>query len=1113
MYIADLHIHSRYSRATSRELTPETLELSARRKGIRLLGTGDFTHPAWQAELEEKLVPAEDGLCRLKKEYMREPGEGDACKGTRFVVSGEISSIYKQDGRVRKVHSLILLPGLEEAKLLSKRLEAIGNICSDGRPILGLSCRDLLEIMLETCPDGIFVPAHIWTPHFSMFGACSGFDTVEECFGDLAPHIHAVETGLSSDPPMNWRLSALDRFQLISNSDAHSPAKLGREANLLDTELSYAGLKRAVEMGNGLAGTIEFFPEEGKYHFDGHRKCHICMSPLEAESHGGICPVCKKKMTMGVSHRIDQLADRPEGFLPERRKPFESLVPLPEVIAASTGRSVASKRVQEEYLDMLRVLGTEFEILREVPVEDIRRHFGRLAAEGIRRLRNGEVARLPGFDGEYGTIRLFRPDELENPDGQMTMAGIFGAGGGESQASHDRKEARREACDAGNLEAQKGDGCSAGSPEAMEGSACAAGALEELAGDVCSFVGRKELAGEIRDTSVQAGAERMAGNVLEPDFLDCLNEGQRRAAEHPARAVAVIAGPGTGKTGTLAARIRCLTELRRVKPSEITAVTFTNQAAGELKERLRREMPNRSAAGRIQTGTFHSICLALLKAAGKETVLADGLECQKLAEAVIEDMGLKLCSSELLQAGSEEKAKRILGAGEAEPMSEGLRKAAGAYEERMREQGLMDFDDLLTEALGLLYLASEPVRKFCRRFRYLLVDEFQDISPLQYRLILAWNREGDELFVIGDPDQSIYGFRGSDPECFARLMEDFPETEVIRLQENYRSTAWITAAACGMISKNPGEKRELVPMTGKGLPVRVLTASGRRSEGIAAAREISRMVGGIDMLDAGERIRSGEEPIRSFSDIAVLCRTNRQVEEMEEFLKTEGIPYTVIGKGSFLESENVQRTLKFFRTLYGNGTGDSPEEESWDQALLEAYRPLKKKRPAALVEKWSRDMGLAGDEAVEKLSAMAVFHKTMEEFLYLLDFGEEGDLMRRGGSLCTADSVSLMTLHGSKGLEFPAVILYGVRKNSIPLEYFKNRKSGSGREEDPEAGLQEERRLFYVGMTRAKEELVLLTSGEPSAFLSELPEEALLRETVRGPGETGMKQLSLFDFM
>lgn len=418
MYIADLHIHSRYSRATSRELTPETLELSARRKGIRLLGTGDFTHPAWQAELEEKLVPAEDGLCRLKKEYMREPGEGDACKGTRFVVSGEISSIYKQDGRVRKVHSLILLPGLEEAKLLSKRLEAIGNIRSDGRPILGLSCRDLLEIMLETCPDGIFVPAHIWTPHFSMFGAFSGFDTVDECFGDLSSHIHAVETGLSSDPPMNWRVSMLDRFQLISNSDAHSPAKLGREATLLDIDWSYEGLRGAIQNGNGLAGTIEFFPEEGKYHMDGHRKCNLCLTPMETETYQGKCPVCGRKITIGVSHRIEQLADRAEGFVKEGANGFESLVPLPEVISACVGVSSRSKKVQKEYEQMLRMIGPKFEILRTVPLEEIRQKSGFLIAEGIERLRNGEVERIPGFDGEYGTIKLFQPYELEEVDRQ-----------------------------------------------------------------------------------------------------------------------------------------------------------------------------------------------------------------------------------------------------------------------------------------------------------------------------------------------------------------------------------------------------------------------------------------------------------------------------------------------------------------------------------------------------------------------------------------------------------------------------------------------------------------------------------------------------------------------
>ena len=262
MYIAALHIHSRFSRATSKDGDLPHLDWWARRKGIRMVGTGDFTHPAWRAELREQLVPAGEGVYTLRQDLrLPDVAPGEA---PRFVITGEISCIYKRHGRTRKVHNLILLPSLEAADELSARLEAIGNIHSDGRPILGLDSRDLLELTLDTCPDAEFIPAHIWTPHFALFGAFSGFDTMEECFGDLTGHIHAVETGLSSDPPMNWRLSALDRFQLISNSDAHSPAKLGREANLLDTELSYAGLKRAVETGNGLAGTIEFFPEEGK---------------------------------------------------------------------------------------------------------------------------------------------------------------------------------------------------------------------------------------------------------------------------------------------------------------------------------------------------------------------------------------------------------------------------------------------------------------------------------------------------------------------------------------------------------------------------------------------------------------------------------------------------------------------------------------------------------------------------------------------------------------------------------------------------------------------------------------------------------------------------------
>ncbi len=406
-YIGDLHIHSRYSRATSKDCTPEHLDLWARRKGIHIVGTGDFTHPAWREELKEKLEPAEDGLYVLKDGYRIKEDPVPGGKIPRFVVTGEISSIYKKNGKTRKVHSLILLPGLEDAERISARLEQIGNIHSDGRPILGLDCRDLLEIVLELCPRAVYVPAHIWTPHFSMFGAFSGFDTVEECFEDLTSYIHAVETGLSSDPPMNWRVSALDRFQLISNSDAHSPAKLGREANLFDIPLSYEGLYRAIQTGEGLGGTIEFFPEEGKYHMDGHRKCGLCLTPSETVKYNGKCPVCGRKITIGVSHRIGELADRPEGYVKPGAKPFESLVPLPEVIGASVGRGAAGVKVQREYRRLLAELGPEFEILRNIPPEDIRRAAGNRVAEGIQRLRNGQVECVPGFDGEYGVIRLF----------------------------------------------------------------------------------------------------------------------------------------------------------------------------------------------------------------------------------------------------------------------------------------------------------------------------------------------------------------------------------------------------------------------------------------------------------------------------------------------------------------------------------------------------------------------------------------------------------------------------------------------------------------------------------------------------------------------------------
>lgn len=404
MFYADLHIHSRYSRATSRDCDLPHLDLWARKKGIALVGTGDFTHPAWRQELQEQLLPAEEGLYRLKEAY-RLPWDSAWPQGEpRFLVTGEISSIYKQGGKTRKVHNVLLLPSLEAAEKLARRLERIGNLQADGRPILGLSSHDLLALTLETCPQAVFLPAHIWTPHFSLFGAFSGFDSLEECFGDLAPYVRAVETGLSSDPPMNGRVPQLDALQLVSHSDAHSPQKLGREADVLETELSYPAVKRALETGEGLWGTVEFFPQEGKYHWDGHRNCGVCLSPREAKALENLCPVCGKPLTIGVEHRVEDLARRQPGEGPAGAKPFVRLAPLATVLAARLGKGEQTKTVQGVYEALLAQLGPEFTVLRQTPAEAIASLAGEAAAQGVELLRQGKVAWRPGFDGEYGKL-------------------------------------------------------------------------------------------------------------------------------------------------------------------------------------------------------------------------------------------------------------------------------------------------------------------------------------------------------------------------------------------------------------------------------------------------------------------------------------------------------------------------------------------------------------------------------------------------------------------------------------------------------------------------------------------------------------------------------------
>ncbi|MGZ6275231.1 MAG: endonuclease Q family protein [Syntrophales bacterium] len=406
-FLADIHIHSKYSIATSRDLSPETIWKWAQLKGITVIGTGDFTHPLWLAELKKKIEPAGNGLYRLKKKFQSRDVPNSCKAPVFFLPSAEISCVYKKEGKTRKIHAIVFVRDFSDAAKLSRALARIGSLTSDGRPILKIDAKDLLNIVLDTSAHAMLVPAHAWTPHFSVFGAASGFDSLEECFEELTPHIHAIETGLSSDPAMNWRLSYLTKITLISNSDAHSTNTIGREANIFDCEISYEAITDAIKSRKGLVGTIEFFPQEGKYYYDGHRACAVSMSPDETMQHDYVCPVCCRKLTMGVMHRIEKLADRKMGIKPKGARPFYSTIPLREIIAEVLNRGVKTRAVDNEYVRLVQEIGSELMILLDAPLKDIARAGSPRLAEAVSRMRKGDVKIKPGFDGEYGKARIF----------------------------------------------------------------------------------------------------------------------------------------------------------------------------------------------------------------------------------------------------------------------------------------------------------------------------------------------------------------------------------------------------------------------------------------------------------------------------------------------------------------------------------------------------------------------------------------------------------------------------------------------------------------------------------------------------------------------------------
>jgi len=847
--VADLHIHSRYSLATSDKLRSTYSERWARIKGIRLLGTGDCTHPKWLAELKESLEPAEEGFFRLKDELRREfdsgealaeglpeprpePGEsGDA--SPRFVLTGEICTIYRKDGKTRKVHHLVILPGFEAAQAFQERLEKVGNISSDGRPILGIDSRDLFYLLLDADDRSILVPAHIWTPWFSALGGRSGFDSIDECYGDLAPRIGAIETGLSSNPPMNWALSSLDRFAIISNSDAHSPEKLCREATVIDMEMSFAGLSDALS-GSGrtrersrgeILETVEFFPQEGKYHYDGHRACGVVLDPEESAAALGICPVCGKALTPGVLRRVRELADRPvdeEAPCPgdaadTNKRPYLSLIPLKELVAELLESGEGSKKVGAAYNALIAKAESELRLLTEMRLSEIELLCvpglsGELLAEAIGRMRSGKVSIKPGYDGEYGIIRAFAPGE--RIEGRAEKA-LFDSG-----------------IDATTIKADVGTNAKPRKAKRLKGG---------------------------KGKAIPANASDDTGSPR--DFK--LEPAQECAVAHESGPALVIAGPGTGKTAVLALRVERLVTGSAAKagldPSAIFALTFTNKAAGELRARLGRTLGEGKAAA-IAASTFHSCCRALLS----ENAAQAGLEPDfKLLDederyAILEPIAGSTAKAKRLGAYIEARKRFLLRPGDAAPplgpaAPAGLAELAkelgvpdsdteletqyAAYRDALKQKGALDFADLLAGAVRLL--ASRPaILQACReRFKAVFVDEYQDVDFAQYALVrLLAPDDASDLFVIGDPNQAIYGFRGADKRFIDRFLVDYPGAVVYRLTRSFRCAPSIIDAASGIVGA--------AGLEGSGTAVALARSEypTDKSEAEAIAREIDRLI-------------------------------------------------------------------------------------------------------------------------------------------------------------------------------------------------------------------------------------------------------------------------------
>jgi uncharacterized protein (TIGR00375 family) len=1074
----------------------------------------------------------------------------------------EISNIYKKNGKTRKNHHVIFVPDAETASVLNAKLDAIGNIKSDGRPILGLDAKTLLKILLDCSDESFLIPAHIWTPWFSVLGSKSGFDSLAECFEELLPEIFAAETGLSSDPPMNWRISGLDNITLVSNSDAHSPANLGRNANIFNTELSYFAVKSALKTGdpNQCLGTIDMYPEEGKYHFDGHRKCNVCLHPRESMSKKGLCPVCGKPLTIGVLYRVEELADRAEGVKPEKALPFQHIIPLPEMLSEIFSVGAGSKKVLAHYQAVLETLGSEMGILLDCSPERIDDAGIPLLSEAIRRMRAGEIHISPGYDGEYGKITVFEQAEKERLLGQQALFGKYPP-----------------------CPLQRGSRVKSPLEGGRRVSAGGAGASEETQAFLppetppCPPQGGIDVPAldSILQSEKSVCETSPAFESQLPGILTHLNEAQLRAVEHEGRPLLIIAGPGAGKTLTLTHRIAYLIRHRNVLPEHILAVTFTNKAAREMRDRLKLLIGDEYSLP--LTATFHSLCFKILKeeCGGAYSIIDEDEQKAFLSEAIrqAEQKGIAVHLKPDVLSDSIAIAKQhIL---QPQDSLDAVAEKADApllaavyerYQALLAQECCYDYEDLILNVVRLLESNHEIRQKYQNRFRYVFADEYQDLNQGQYRIVRALSPSDSEICVIGDPDQSIYGFRGSDTAYFQRFVEDYPASEVIRLSKNYRSAETILEASHHIIknhSLNPSGTRVYSNIKGF-KTLTILELAAERSEAVSVGKAIESMVGGTGFhsIDFGKTDESGIKTDRGFSDFAVLYRTHAQSQVISEIFESAGIPHQIANRAHLYARKGIAELLSFLKMTEGIGifndfqkiaalpdSGVSKKTceafKTWfyqnkftlNQALSNVKRiPVpdmdseKQRKLCSFAETIFEYRKNISEKSVEEKLIFLVENtglsrmirenrKTEEVFQQLLstakatgantsDFFETIALQNNDADVhdINAEKVTLMTLHAAKGLEFPVVFIVGCEKDFIPYRRPESASRSNDSRREREVDIEEERRLFYVGMTRAKDRLILThvkkriifgksAEREISPFVSDIEKSLISFET------------------